>query len=130
MFSDELNTLGRKHVPSFIGVFACNELKNMIHHNRQTPYSFIVNTQTNNLPGEHWIAVSCENNGVTLIFDPLGFYYPPPLIHYLVAKKFRKIYFNRIQYQHPNSRICGQLCLEFLISLKGLSLAQKVSLMR
>ena len=127
MFSDELLQVGKRIIPGFIGVFPADELPNF-NHEPETPYRFIVNTQSSNLPGEHWIAVSCEDHGIALIFDPLGFYYPPTLINFL-SKKYPKIYFNKIQYQHPETRLCGQLCIEFLKSLKNLTISEKVSLM-
>lgn len=128
MYSDELWKEGKKHVPGFIGVFAIDDLPKFTT-TPKIPFRFIVNTHTRNLPGEHWIAVSCEDSHIALLFDPLGFYYPHQLMHYL-TKICTKIYFNKIQYQHPKSRICGQLCLEFLKSLKNLSLSEKVFLMR
>lgn len=129
MYSNELAQAGQRHVPGFIGVFAADELPSiMCNRSFIPPFSFIVNTQAGNLPGEHWIAVSCEPKRVALVFDPLGNYYPPFLIHYL-AKRFTKIYFNKIQYQNPSSRVCGQLCLQFLKSLRNLKLPEKISLM-
>ena len=127
MFSNELMREGKRHIRGFLGVFAANELP--VKKTHLKPFSFTVNTQPANLPGEHWIAVSCETRGIALLFDPLATFYPSSLIQHLNRMGFTKIYFNKIQYQDPSSQICGQLCLEFLKTLENLSLAEKVSLM-
>lgn len=97
-------------INNFIGVFALDKLPK---HTLPPPSRFIVNSNTHNLPGEHWIAVSYENGGIVRAFDPLGVYYPTKLVHYL-ANSSRQIVFNRTMYQNPLTRTCGQHCLLWL----------------
>ena len=77
----------------------------------------IINTQTSDLPGQHWIAVSIAKNGIVYAFDPLGFYYPPYLRYRLNNLYRGRVIYNRIMYQHPWENNCGQHCLNFLYKL-------------
>lgn len=129
MLSSAVLEEGRKNVPGFIGVFALDELPQFIGPKPQLPFSFIVNTQQRDLPGQHWLAVSCENYGIALIFDPLGYYYPHVITNYLILENFHNIVFNRIPYQKPNTNVCGKLCLDFLDLIKDKTITQKISLM-
>lgn len=118
---------GVKNVDGFIGVYALNYLPIFLSK-PSIPTRFIVNTQTYNLPGEHWLAVSFEENGIILAFDPMGFYYPLYLVTYL-QKHSQRIYYNRKQYQLPGTIVCGEICLRFLKSLKNKTLTEKVSML-
>ena len=69
---------------------------------------YIINTQTHNLPGEHWIAV---NNGY--MFDPFGYIYPNWLISHLLKQNIHPSY-NRKMYQHPLHNTCALFCLYYL----------------
>ena len=113
MYSQQLNELGKKHVRGFIGVFPLDKIPS---HIGTPPKSFIVNTDTHNLPGRHWIAVSYEQGGIAHAFDPLGFFYPFPLIAQLHTNPYRRVFYNYTMYQKPWERTCGQHCLSFLIS--------------
>ena len=73
---------------------------------------FIVNTDTSNLPGQHWIAVYINQSEIQ-VFDPLGFYYPALLVNTLMRMN-TNVVFNRIRCQPPNTTICGQCCLLWL----------------
>lgn len=72
----------------------------------------MVNTDTSNLPGEHWLAVYISNERIN-VFDSFGFYYPDMLVTQL-ERINRPIVYNRIQYQDPLSTVCGQFCLLWL----------------
>lgn len=115
MYSNAIEKIARKKlkIRGFRGVFPLDALPQDLCIRTAPPYRFIVNTHTNNLPGEHWLAVSYEKGNHILVFDPLGFYYPPKLIKYL-AKFKRKLVFNKVPYQSANSRQCGQWCLRWL----------------
>lgn len=104
----ELKHLGLNSVPNFIGVFPIDHVPN----SKLRQYSFIVNNQSSNLPGQHWIAVSIKNRHA-YIFDPLGM--PPP---YQLTKSLHghEIKYNTVQYQPANSNLCGQFALSFLIN--------------
>jgi hypothetical protein len=113
MYSHQLNKLGKQHVYGFIGTFALDKLPK---HIGSPPKSLIVNTDTQNLPGRHWIAVSYECGGIAYAFDPLGFYYPAALISYLHRNPYQKVHYNYIMYQKPWEHNCGQHCISFLQS--------------
>ena len=132
MYSSEIMRQGKKYVEGFIGVFALDTLPEFFYSRPTIPYRFIVNTQTKNLPGEHWLAISYEKNGVILAFDPMGFYYPLFLVTYLKKGSGgrHRIYFNSHPYQVPGTTICGELCLLFLRTLKNRSLTEKINMMK
>jgi hypothetical protein len=89
-----------KDCGDFIGVFSLDNLPTVMASNSK----FIVNTQTSNLPGEHWISVSGSH-----LFDPLGLHYPEALMKHMY-KYYNKLTFNRNMYQRPTSDLCGQFC--------------------
>ena len=104
-------TLWMRHDPNFIGVYPLDMLP---HLNKPLGWSLIVNTQTKNLPGKHWIAVRTHYDQAW-IFDPLG--YPPPseLCHHLQMHCFmRIIHVSEVAVQLPNTITCGQHCIYFL----------------
>ena len=111
MYANELNDIGKKHVPGFVGVFPLNRLP--LHIGRP-PKSFIVNTDTSNLLGEHWLAVSYEEGGIVRAFDPLGFFYPQLLVSKLHSLPNVHVIYNRKMIQNPFESNCGWHCLIFL----------------
>lgn len=111
MYTDELERLGKKSVKHFVGVFPLDKLPTHI-----SPISrFIVNTDSHNLAGRHWIALSYERGGIVLAFEPFGWYYPPPLIARLHSNPtIHKVIYNRTMFQSPLERTCGLHCIRFL----------------
>ena len=112
MNTQQLNLFGNRHIIKFIGVYPLNKL----------PYikdvgSFIVNTHTHNLPGQHWIAVHVGYDCIDL-YDPLGYYYPQILVNY-VNSFTRSVHYNRIMFQLPDLATCGHHCLLWLISINS-----------
>lgn len=91
----------------FIGVFPLDKLPSWIPNG-----GLIVNSQTSNLEGEHWIAVYIHPN-VIKVFDPMGLFYPPLLVSKLEKLK-RRIEYNRIMYQSPFTETCGHYCILWL----------------
>ena len=85
----------------YMGAFALDELPN-------NPTKFIVNTDTGNLPGQHWIAVNGNS-----VFDPTGYYYPASLVKHLY-KYYDSLIFNYDSYQNPLDNTCGLFCLYYL----------------
>lgn len=109
MNTNELNLLGRCTIPNFLGVFAINKIP---HYSNNDQFSYIVNNQSANLPGQHWIAVYIKNNNA-YIYDPLGL--PPPLMLTKHLHRY-KISYNTQQDQPTASKLCGQFALSFLIN--------------
>jgi len=116
--TNQLWRTGKKHVSGFVGVFPLDKVPH--HISKPFPKSFIVNTDTSNLPGKHWLAVSLEPNGIIFVFDPMGYFYPYLLVNHLKKMPHRKIIYNYHCYQKPWQRNCGWHCLAFLKSrVKG-----------
>lgn len=107
--TQELNRIAREVLPSFDGVFPINQLP--ITHKKK--YSLILNTDSDNLPGKHWIAVMVRPDKEAFVFDPLG--YPPPLKlqQWFVQRNIRWTS-NTRQVQSSVSTLCGLFCIYFL----------------
>lgn len=114
MYTDELQKLGQKYIKHFIGVFPLDKLPLHI-----SPISrLIVNTDSHNLGGRHWIALSYENNGIVLAFDPFGWYYPPILVSRLHSNpSIHRVLYNNTMFQSPWEKTCGLYCLHFLYNI-------------
>ena len=92
MYSNELVKAAKQlKLENFIGVFPLNRLPTSLKPYAK-PLCFIVNTDTMNLPGQHWIAVSYSKCGIAYAFDPLGMFYPHILTSYL-TKRARRVIF-------------------------------------
>ena len=94
----------------FIGVLARDQLPKKIIY----PSSFIINTDKSNEPGEHWLAIYYDKNGICEFFDPLGFspkYYK--LNEYLISTS-NKYFYNNQQMQGIFSKFCGHYCILFI----------------
>jgi len=61
-------TYWMRHDPTFVGVFPLNSVP---HLPSSKDYCFIGNTHTDNLPGQHWIAVRIVHDQAW-IFDPMA----------------------------------------------------------
>lgn len=93
---------------NFLGVFSRDTLpKSSLKHG-----GLIVNTDTQNLPGTHWVAILIRENEA-YYFDPFG-YQPPLMIVTWLNKRFNIWTCNLRQVQPINSNHCGYFCLHFL----------------
>ena len=106
--SQQLHAYGCKYIRNFVGVFPLDKLPRHVC----APGSLIVNTDTHNLQGQHWIALH-YGTLVVYAFCPLGFYYPRILCEQL-HKSGKKVVYNRTMYQKPWETTCGLHCLAFL----------------
>ena len=96
---------------AFHGVFPIDQLPFAVPH---YPFFMIVNTQSHNLPGEHWITVFIDADRRGDIFDSLAL----PLNNTLVRWMNRftlSFTSNRLTYQHPLSATCGAFTLYFIL---------------
>lgn len=100
-----------RHDPTFIGVYPLNK----IPHLRSGMKSFIINTHTDNLPGQHWIAVRSMWDRAW-IFDPMAAHPPPPALchHLLVYCNISFLYVSKVAAQPPSTQTCGHHCVYFL----------------
>ena len=107
--TQELQRMAIELIPDFDGVYPINHLP--ITYKKS--YKLIVNLDSDNLPGTHWIAVFVRPNKKGFVLDSLG--YPPPLKlqHWL---NIRGIEWecNKRQVQASESTMCGYYCIYFL----------------
>ena len=92
----------------FIGVYPLDRIPN---HFKEGGY--VINSQTRDLPGEHWIAIYVGRNQIK-VFDPFGFYYPSSLVRKVIVQSNKPVYFNYERTQNYATTNCGQLCLLWL----------------
>jgi hypothetical protein len=100
-----------RYDPTFVGVFPLNK----ISHLRTKASAFIVNTHTDNLPGQHWIAVRTMWDRAW-IFDPMSAHPPPPALchHLLLYCNIAFLYVCKVSAQPPSTQTCGPHCIYFL----------------
>ena len=113
MDSYSVDKMGKKYVPNFVGVFPLNRMPQAL----RAPANLIVNTDTHNLSGEHWLALSYQNGGIVHVFDPFGFYYPRILKIYAnkLGRRTKPVIYNRTRYQGVLEQTCGLYCIAWLI---------------
>lgn len=96
---------------SFIGVYSRDQLPRRLY---RFPCSFIVNTDKQNEPGEHWLAFYYDENRHATFFDPCGL---SPSVYGLEAFLHRTANtwtYNSKRIQSFFSVLCGQICLFFI----------------
>ena len=91
----------------FLGVFPMNQLPRHVPH---LPALLIVNTQTDNQPGQHWLCLFLTGDGRGEVFDSFGMA-PPPSITRWLRRRVRDWTYNRFTYQSPLSATCGAFVL-------------------
>ena len=109
--TDQLNWWMR-YDPSFVGVFPLNKIP---HLRRCASRALIINTQTDNLPGQHWIAVRTMWDRAW-IYDPMASHPPPPALchHLLIYCNIAFLYICNVAIQPPLTNTCGHHCVYFL----------------
>ena len=115
---DSLNVqkIGKKYIPNLVGVFPLNKLPQALH----APANLIVNTDTHNLPGEHWLGVSYQKDGTVYAFDSFGFFYPRILrVYFNKIRRTRPVIYNRIHYQSIHEQTCALYCIAWLITINN-----------
>lgn len=100
---------------SFQGVFSRDNLP--LTPSTQYPSIFIVNTDSVEGPGEHWVAIVFENKSRGLFFDSFG---KPPMYYGQELETFLNTHV--VGYKHfpytvqpPTSTQCGLFVLTFLM---------------
>lgn len=109
LFDVDLIKFAKKlKIPYFRGVF----MRDSLPHTPRRYESAIINLDTQEGSGTHWVAYKKCNDNVNY-FDSFGALKPPfELVRYFGDKC--KIRFNYNSYQKFNTINCGHLCLEFL----------------
>lgn len=120
MNNHELEGIMRKLIGNlFGGVWASDELEMLNREHFYKPVYYIVNTHPSHMPGEHWLALTLENEDTGTFFDSLGnrpdyFRYPDSIVSFFKKNNCRVIRYNTLQLQHEDSVTCGQHCVFYL----------------
>jgi len=97
---------------AFSGVYSIDSLPFAV---KQYPFFMIVNTQTHNLPGEHWKTIFIDRNKCGEVFDSLALPLSNTLIRWL-NRFTRRFVVNRIAYQNPLSATCGSFAVFYVLN--------------
>jgi len=95
----------------FVGVFPSDKIPFL-----EKAAVMVVNTDTQDKPGRHWLALFVRDKNTLEFFDSYGL--PPAsygqhLEDY--AKRFSRLMRNCIQLQSLTSNVCGPYCIYFLV---------------
>ena len=74
------------------------------------PALFIVNTDTSDKPGSHWIVVFVKDCKISEYFDPLG-KSPDGYFSNYLSEQSKSYSYNTKRCQNYGTNICGQYCL-------------------
>ena len=101
-----------KSFKCFKGVFPSDKLP----YKSSLPLNIIINTDPSYKPGEHWVAISINKDGIGEYFDSFGL---PPfkenIEQFLNTKCTRGWTYNKIALQSAYSTTCGHYCVLFII---------------
>ena len=101
-----------QHLSSYFrGIYSLDRLPT---DSRHPPLCFIVNTDTANLPGTHWLAVLVQDDQQGEVFDSFGQPTPPRLQLWMNKHCLRGWTANKLFIQGPLSSVCGAYCLYYL----------------
>ena len=108
---------------SFHGVFPIDALPESIPH---LPFIMVVNKDTHNLPGSHWLAVYIDEHRRGEIFDSLALPTSAPLAKWMnqFTVSWRK---NTRYYQHLFSSNCGAFVIYFVLMRPNVSSIEDVT---
>lgn len=87
----------------------------------------VINTDSSDEPGSHWIAVFQEIPGTLEIFDSFGrdlHFYGPMMAHLANGKR---VISQTLQYQSNLSTVCGQHCMFFMLRRSMRELYARIS---
>ncbi len=87
------------------------------------PIGIVINTDSSDEPGEHWVAVYIDRNGIGEYFDSFGL---PPLHKEITDFMHENCpqgwLYNTITFQSMYSQTCGNYCVLYLSSkFKGMN---------
>ena len=114
MNTKEISDILKQHPKTkatFKGVYARNRLPRHLN----VPSALIGNTDPDDLPGQHWIAIYIDANSKGEYYDPTG---RPPLQEAYVNfmnKHCTTWTYNGIRVQERGSTVCGHHCIFYLI---------------
>lgn len=94
----------------WLGVYPADQLP----HRVSLPCAVVVNMDSSNKSGSHWIAIYIDKQGVGEFFCSFGL--PPTISHHLKFLKNNSRYwmYNSTKLQCFSSSVCGHYCLLYL----------------
>lgn len=95
----------------FVGVFSADRLPPI-----REETALIVNTDTHDEEGSHWLALYVQNKDTLEFFDSFGLppsVYKPFISRY--ASQFSNLKYNEIPFQSLTSNVCGQYCTYYIL---------------
>lgn len=98
---------------AYIGIFPIDQLPKRIDH---YPVLMIINTDTKNLPGEHWKAVYISPQRHGEVFDSFALPISTYLLKWMNTFTHGHWKQNAKSIQHPLSAICGVYTLYFVLN--------------
>lgn len=113
-----LGVFARDKIPSFRLQGDCNAVPQHVH-SRYHHYCLIVNTDSSNLPGTHWIAIKVYQDLSAVYFDPYGF-----IPSKAICSQFPHVHTFLYTLTHSQNLLlphCGQHCVYFLYNDKPAS---------
>ena len=99
-----------KNVKSFRGTFPLNKIPKF----KTFPSSVIVNSQTDEYPGAHWLAVYINEKKQIFYFDSFGLGIIEYRIHKSLSQYNNKYVYNKVCIQDVSSISCGLYCIAFI----------------
>ncbi len=110
-----------KNVPGFKGVFARDKLP---QGHLQWPCALVLNTDPAHKPGEHWVAVYIDRDGLGEYFDSFGLD-PPKVFASFLNSNTLKWTCNKVKLQDLLTSACGYFCAYYLLfHSEGTTLAE------
>lgn len=104
-------------VPTFVDVFASDTLPDI---KIPIPSLFIVNTDSQFEPGEHWISISLLPGGKAEFFNSFGL---PPLVpaiaEFLTTHAPNNLKYSNVCLQDAETEVCGLYCIAFCKHVAG-----------
>ena len=128
--SDEI-TSTMSGVDNFIGCYAEDQLSNITF--TSFPCFIIVNIDSSNLPGSHWITIRFDRKSIE-VFDPAGFEIfnwsriPCTLLNFIHKLTVSRQITLSSRLQSPKSHLCGFYCIFYVLYRNHHSLSQLSSL--
>ena len=116
--------------PNFLGCFAQDSIDSLFLQN--LPCIFIVNVDSYQEPGSHWLAVAIFEKSIE-IFDPLGFKFynwksvPCQLLKFIQSESLSKKLHIAPQIQPLSSHLCAFYCIFFVLHRHKMTFQQILS---
>ena len=101
-----------KNFSCYKGTFSKNLLPQKIINER--PIAFIINTDNNDKPGEHWVSIFISRSNTCQYFDSFGRYPLQEIINFLKINNIKYLTYNTKILQSFYSNTCGAFCILFV----------------